>query len=287
MTRAATAVLVGLLAALTLVAFHQQPPSDRIVPSADGVSISYHIEGRGSPALMFVHGWSCDKTYWNAQIPVFAKAHTVVSLDLAGHGLSRRDRREWSIQAFGSDVAAVIHKEKLDGVILIGHSMGGDVIVEAARLSPEKILGFIGVDTFHDLAAAASSGEADEFLAAFKADYPQAAGDYIRSMFLPGTDEAFIEKIVKAMTAEPPSIGVAAFKATMMYSPAETLKRIRLPIIAINSSMFATRSEANKVLAASFDLKILAGAGHFPMMENPGEFNRLLEDSIREMTAGK
>ena len=54
--------------------------------SKDGVSISYQVTGKGLPALVFVHGWCCDKSYWDPQVRYFAADHQVITVDLAGHG---------------------------------------------------------------------------------------------------------------------------------------------------------------------------------------------------------
>ncbi|NOR13724.1 MAG: hypothetical protein GQ545_10775 [Candidatus Aminicenantes bacterium] len=67
------------------------------VASTDGVSIHYQVQGKGTPALVFVHGWCCDLTYWEKQWDPFAEKYTVVSIDLAGHGQSGLNRESWTI----------------------------------------------------------------------------------------------------------------------------------------------------------------------------------------------
>src|SRR5438128_7790136 len=106
---------------------------DGTAHSTDGVPIHYTVSGAGEPALVFVHGWAIDGRYWDAQVPVFARTHRVVTLDLAGHGRSGRDRQDWTVAAFGQDVRAVVEALHLSKVVLIGHSMSGNVILEAAR----------------------------------------------------------------------------------------------------------------------------------------------------------
>ena len=49
----------------------------------DGVQIHYQSGGSGSPALVFIHGWNCDRSYWSAQLPFFAATHQVVAIDLS------------------------------------------------------------------------------------------------------------------------------------------------------------------------------------------------------------
>ena len=115
--------------------------------SFDGVPLLYDVDGLGSPALVFVHGWSCDRTYWERQFDHFKSEHLVVMLDLAGHGESGLDRTAWSMEAFGKDVASVVEKLDLNKVVLIGHSMGGTVILEAAQILPSRISALVPVDT--------------------------------------------------------------------------------------------------------------------------------------------
>ena len=121
-----------------------------VATAPDGVSIAYTVSGEGSPALVFVHGWMCDQTYWTAQAASFSTTHTVVTIDLAGHGESGMEREGWPLIAFGADVEAVVEGLDLDRVILIGHSMGGPVVLEAARLMLERVIGVVGVDTLQD-----------------------------------------------------------------------------------------------------------------------------------------
>src|SRR5437867_8235652 len=90
--------------------------------------------GQVTPALVFVHGWSCDSGYWKHQLDHFARNHQVVTLDLAGHGESGLDRENWTLQGFVEDLVAVVETLHLKKAVLIGHSMGGDVIIEAAKL---------------------------------------------------------------------------------------------------------------------------------------------------------
>ena len=124
---------------------------ERSVPSADGVAIRYRVLGKGDPALIFIHGWSGDSTYWDAQLDAFSKHYTVVTLDLAGHGDSGTARAEWTMDAFGDDVVAVAQQIPNRQLVLVGHSMGGPVALEAARRLKDRVIGIVGVDTFGNI----------------------------------------------------------------------------------------------------------------------------------------
>ncbi len=87
--------------------------------STDGVRIAYEVRGKGSLALVFVHGWSCNRGFWAGQMKPFSSQFKVVAVDLAGHGDSGRNREKWTIQSYGDDVAAVVKKLNLKRVILV------------------------------------------------------------------------------------------------------------------------------------------------------------------------
>jgi pimeloyl-ACP methyl ester carboxylesterase len=260
---------------------------DRAVDSPDGVTIVYHIEGQGSPALVFVHGWSCDRSYWRDQVGYFARTHKVVAIDLAGHGESGTGRQDWTIPAFGADVAAVAKEEGLRRVILIGHSMGGEVCLEAARNLPGRVVGLIGVDTFQDFADVMTPGQIEEFTAPFRADFKAATDMFVRAMFPWGVDPGLVERVVRGMSAADPKIAVAVFEGLFAFRPARTLRDVRLPIRVINSDKYPTSVEGNRKIAASFGARIMTGRGHFLFMEAPGEFNHVLEQTIAELTPGR
>ena len=93
--------------------------------------------------LVFVHGWSCDATYWREQVNYFKEKYRIILLDLAGHGRSGSERENYTTEAFGQDVKTVVESVKADKVILIGHSMGALVSAEAALLMPDKVIGLV------------------------------------------------------------------------------------------------------------------------------------------------
>ena len=279
----AAAIVLALLAAV----FCAPRGPDRAVDSPDGVTIVYHIEGKGSPALVFVHGWNCDRSFWRDQVAYFARTHTVVAIDLPGHGESGTTRKDWSIPAFGADVAAVVREEGLKRVLLVGHSMGGEVSLEAARLLTGRVIGIIGVDTFQDFAAAVSPEEIASAMTYYRANFKASMEMIARSMFPWGVDPNLVERVVRGMTAANPGISLAVMEALFGYKPQRALRDVRLPIRVINSDRRPTNIAGNRKLAASFGARIMTGLGHFLFLEAPGEFNHVLEQTIAELDPGR
>lgn len=272
---------------LVLVIFTScQKYSKDSVSSADGVSIRYHVQGVGEPALVFVHGWSCDKTYWETQVDYFAQNYRVVTIDLGGHGKSGLDRKDWNIESFGRDVQAVVAKLNLDPVILIGHSMGGSVIIEATRFMPGRVIGLIGVDTYQDFENEPTQEEINTFLAPVREDFRESTRNFVRNvLFSPDSDSAIVKKVAEDMASAPPEVGISALENAWTFDIRAALKDIRVPIRSINCDLYPVNIEANKRHAHSFEVKFMSGVSHFPMMEAPEKFNQLLEETIADLVS--
>ena len=99
------------------------------IASVDGTRIAYEKTGEGPP-LVLVHGTPDDHTYWETVQPTLAKCCTVYSMDRRGRGQSG-DAAEYRLELEFADVAAVV--DMIDQpVILLGHSYGGLIALEAA-----------------------------------------------------------------------------------------------------------------------------------------------------------
>ena len=260
------------------------------VPSADKVIIRYEVHGEAEPALVFIHGWCCDRTFWQPQLDHFAKTRKVVAIDLGGHGASGLGRKVWSMAAFGQDVAAVVDKLKLKSVILVGHSMGGPVMLEAAPLLKDKLVGLVGVDTITDPEEKYSPEQMAEYRKPFEKDFAAAmreALNHEHDFFTAKTNPVLIEKITKKMSSAPAEVGISAFQAMLDHAnefERPRLKEIKVPLVCINANRDPKKVEAGRKYAPQFEVYTLPDAGHFLMMEFPAEFNMLLEKTLVSMT---
>lgn len=259
---------------------------DGSVKAPDGVTIRYEATGSGGPALVFVHGWSCDRSYWRAQVAHFGRGRRVVALDLAGHGESGLGRELYTIEAFGADVKAVVDALGLERVVLIGHSMGGPVTLEAARLMPQRVAALVPIDTLGRVGEQTSPAERKALLDPMRADFPAATRRFVRDfMFTPRSDASLVSHVVEDMAAAPKSVALAALEYLLDYNEAAALAATRAPLRLINSDRWPTDLRAARQRKPDLQLAVMPGVGHFPMLEDPAEFNRLLERALVELAA--
>lgn len=254
------------------------------VISADGVSIAYEVRGEGKPAVVFIHGWSNKRSIWDVQMAHFSPKYKVVAIDLAGFGDSGNNREEWTMEAYGKDVAAVLDKLKLREAVLIGLSMGAPVVIETAELSPENITGIVLVDFLQDI----ETKYTEEFIEDNNKTLMDFATDLslekIKPFFINNKDE-LADRYV-SMVKDVPKIGWSeSIKNVWLWCNDEctkSLQQIKAPVTSINADQIPTNIEAFKTYVPSFKVKIIPGVGHFVPWEAPDEFNRLLEEAIQE-----
>ncbi len=289
MKRALFVSLVAWCGSLLAMPPPASGPVTGAVHSADGVPIRYEVRGAGEPALLFVHCWMCDRSYWAGQLEHLAGRFTVVALDLAGHGESGQTRREWGPPTYARDVVAVADSLKLKKVILVGHSMGGPVAAEAARLmGRERVLAVVGVDTLLNLDEKTDPKQYEGFFAAMRADFAATTEGFIRSvMFPPGADPALVTMVATDMAQGPADVGIASMEAMMRFDPGQALAEARVPVYCINGDKFPTSVEGGRKHAVFYKARILPGSGHFLFLEKPAEFNRLLDETLEEILAAK
>jgi pimeloyl-ACP methyl ester carboxylesterase len=262
----------------------------RIAIAADGVHVQYRVYGSGEPALVFIHGWSCDSNYWREQVAPFSRKYTMVTVDLAGHGGTDSNRGDWTIARFGGDVAAALATVPNKQIILVGHALGGPVAIEVARALRGRVIGIIGVDTFKSIGAPApGKAQVDALIKPFEADFiGQTRTLVTEHLFVKGASPQLAQKIAYDMSLSPPRVGVASLRALLEYDFAQPLKEISVPVVSINSDLGEPVNEARirKVLP-QFRAVTLAGDGHFLMMEDPQRFNPALEAEISTLMGAR
>ncbi|MGK7909094.1 MAG: alpha/beta fold hydrolase [Synechococcus sp.] len=254
------------------------------VLAPDGVEIAFDVRGTGDTTLLFIHCWSCDRSYWREQLDAFADEYRVVSLDLAGHGVSGRDRETWTIVGYAGDVLAVVEELDLQRVILIGHSMGGPVSLEAARLLPNRVIGVACVDTLHNVEMKWDPEVGEQWATQLEADFVGERAKMMEQMFLPDSDGELANWVAEQGESVYAPAAIALARDFPSVDTAAAMSQVEVPIRCVNANALPpmipeTAVEINQQYA-DFDAAIMYGVGHFLHLEQPTEFNLLLEEAI-------
>ena len=263
----------------------QVGPLARTVTSPDGVAIAYTTRGAGDVAMVFIHGGYADSSVWRHQAEAFSDRYQVVTVDLAGHGASGRNRTSWTPGSFGDDVAAVVEREGLDRVVLIGSSMGGPVALEAAARLPGRVLGVVAVDTLHELDAIQNPAQWKVRLDALRQDFAGTCPAMVKALFREDAEPALVGEVTDLMCAFPAELAAPVLEGFTGYDLAAAVRASGVPLRAINGDHYPTDVEGNRAVEPTFDAVVMAGVGHYPMLERPDEFNRDLTALVEHLAS--
>ena len=251
------------------------------------------LSGTGNPALFFVHGFACVGTDWRVQADLFAATNTVITCDLPGHGESTVAATEYTIASCGAAVVSALAELAIPPAVLVGHSMGCRVVLEAARQRPEVVAGLVLLDGSRIAEGdpvAASSAMADELDGA---GYQRFVRAFFGSMFVPASDPAMVSAITERALRVSPEIGRALMADVAGWDAGEAvgaLDTVRVPLLAIQSTtMDAARQRVSlqpettspwlDLIRAHVPTAIIArlfGTGHFPQLERADEVAALI-----------
>ncbi len=259
------------------------------VESIDKSSIEYVVKGKGDTTIVFVHCWTCNRTFWDAQVNYFAQKYQVISLDLAGHGKSTSNRENYTISAFGQDVVSVIEDVGAKQVILVGHSMGGPVAIEAAKILENKtstnnspVIGIVGVDTFYtSFQYPKTTEEIANFTKSFENNFQKTSDNLIRSMFTKEADPKLVDSIANTMTNAEPKMAVSAISQILAWkAEKETadLQKFSNRLRNINAAPTGQEKPLHESVV------LVKNVGHFLPQVKPEEFNQILDSVIADLS---
>ena len=242
----------------------------------DGVQIHSSTTGKGPKTVILVHGWTCDETTWESQVPVLSKNYRVITLDLPGHGKSGSPKEgKLSLALFARAIEAVRSEANVEQVALAGHSMGTPVILHYEQLYPQHVAALVFVD------GPISPPQAGSGMMSFADQFSgpnglKARENMIRSMFSSATTQEMQKHILSMMLSAPAETAVGAMKgvmgATSWYEGVFTR-----PVLGIYADK--SRSVNREYMKSNFpkmEYKEIPGTGHFLMLEKPEEFNHLI-----------
>lgn len=247
--------------------------------------IPYSLDGSGPAALLFIHGWCGNQQFWRHQVGALETDRMLVTVDLAGSGRSSAlpdptPSKSTSIAAMAADVAEVADHLELEDVVLVGHSMGGLVALEAARILGTRCRLIVGVDTFTDARfyTRRPDAEIDRRCEEIALDYEAFVVAMIERITAPDLDPAIRRWIGREMVRVDLRHALASLRALLEWDIETFWPTVECPCETINSAALA----GVETVPGLDRLQVvpIENCGHFPMIERPAEFNRLLLDIL-------
>lgn len=253
--------------------------------------------GAGCPTLIFVHGFACSREDWQAQMAHFSATHRCVAVDLPGHGETPLAGRSTM-----ADLVRAVNEVRVQAtqgpVVLIGHSLGVRIVVEACLASPQGVAGLVLVDgRFYD----GDPGEIARRTAALVdgPGFDEFARVSFSGMFTERVDPAVRDRIVQRARRLDPVFGRSLLIESILWDSTrgrEALRRTAVPVLHLQSSdidadrrmvslkpgMRTTFMNLVAELVPRARVQVVPDAGHFAMLDAPGVVNAEIARFLQE-----
>src|SRR5258706_9302761 len=191
---------------------------------------------------------------------------------------------KWNFEEYAADIKAVIDQLKLKNVILIGHSMSGDIVLNVANKYPSAVIGLVGIDNLREPGSVPDEQQqrqTDTFFMNLSARFRSTVNKFMKgALFQPSTDSAIVKRVMNDVFSCDSAIAIAVLKSLSDISGKEQQLMERLPakLYLVNSDVVPTKLDSlNKYCKYGCEVVTVHGTGHYPMIEKPDEFNVALE----------
>ncbi len=249
--------------------------------------IHHVVTGNGAPPIVFVHGFACAHSDWDAQVRHFSPAHQTIAVDLRGHGASPGEAAECSIERYGADVAEVMRALALRPAVVVGHSMGCRVAIEAASQAPAQTAGVILVDG-SQFAAIMEPILMERF--ATPDSYVALTKALFKDMFTARSDGAVAARVIERAARLPRPIGEKMLTDMLRYDVGRltsSLASLRVPVMALQTTYSNEKRERVsmrqgqttpyldmlRARVPSVRIEIIENTGHFPQLDESARTN--------------
>ncbi|GHH22987.1 alpha/beta fold hydrolase [Streptomyces rubradiris] len=252
--------------------------------TVDGIALHYEDLGAGRP-LVFLHGWGTSGRVWDAQAADLMADHRVITLDWRGCGRSERPADGYTISRLAGDVLEFVDALGLDRPVMIGSSIAGAFIIEAALAAPDRFGAIIPVDAgVHHFCG--RQGAMDKLLAGLRADRAGTLADFVPHWYRPGASTAMIDWTVAQLLESTFRIdGLVVDQAG--YDPRERVAALRVPTHFLHGELdtevpLSVPRELAALIPGS-RLTVIDGAGHMAQQDQADRFTAALRAALSDL----
>lgn len=275
----------------------------------DGLTLSTRAWGRGRPQILLVHGFGDNALVWDHFAGALADQYGLLAVDLRGHGASVWDPTGiYALQDFVVDVRRVLEQFHGGRTLLVGHSLGAQIVIRLAAACWQSICGLVVVDLpFKDNPR--SAAHIRQQVAERQRHAYAAPAQYVTVLRgqLPLAHPALLEKLADRALRERVD-GLFELSGDPMLvnlddsvdeqTTLSLLKQIKRPILFVRGegSAILSRGAARELLAEvpQSRMSVVSRAGHAVMLDNPEGFRdavkpfvlRVLSPPVNAMREG-
>ena len=241
------------------------------------MALAYEEAGRGYPPLVFVAGWTCDRSFFAQQVEHFGRRHRVLALDLRGHGESDKPPQDYTFAGHAADVAWVCGQLAVERPVIVGHSIAGCVALELASRGPPLPAAIVMIEAPILASPDRRSGIMKRVQAMRDGDLETAHRLYSEAYVLPFDDEQRMARIVERMVSSPAHVAASEIEQLFNWDAEAAATACAVPALFINAALPRPELARFRELCPHLLIAQTAGAGHFNMLEVPNQVNAMIE----------
>lgn len=244
---------------------------------ANGVAFDVDVRGAGPQTWVFIHGWACDASTWDAQVASLAEKYRCVNINLRGRGGSE-NVAPYDVSTAARDVIAIMEELATGPSVLCGHSLGGLVALLVNHYSPELVLGIVMGDS--PVTAASGGGFAQTVKLIRDAGSMRVIEEPIVERFFGEETTPEIRERVRSLMLDcPVEVGAGMLDRAEILSQkmGELLKDAdRKPFMAIWGATPLGNPERIRSVCPLIRQEPMGDTGHFFQLEQPAITSALL-----------
>jgi 3-oxoadipate enol-lactonase len=260
------------------------------LPWLDTGNVTLHYEqlGVGDPPVLLIHELGGNWQSWRQLQPVLAESRRTYAVDLRGYGLSEKPIGPYEIEVYADDLAAFVRAAKISVIDVIGTAMGAVIGVSLAIRHPDLVRRLVLCDGTDGMTTEAKRYTHERAVKVRAAGMRPVVTSSLANSF-PQHHAALREDYRAIYLANDPMAYAEASEAlARMNIAAEDFGRVKAPTLAVTGAHdFIWPPETGKRLARLIPgarFAVIANAGHFPHIQTPNEFARLVVEFLDEKT---
>lgn len=236
--------------------------------------------GDGEIPVIFSHSFGGDATHWKHQLEHLRPSRRAIAFDFRGHGRSdKSSNNRFSAEALAGDIAAVAESLDIAQFILVGHSMGGSAAIAYANSHPTRVMGLVLVGTPGKTPTEISKPVAS---ALESENYQKVMDDYMKQL-MEGARPVVSSLVTDGVSKLSRETSISIIRALFEFDPIDMLNRFTNPKLIISTTREAEQPNALYHQVAGTPYKIIEGTSHWPQLDKPDEFNKIIDQFLTEV----